>query len=121
MAKNKLSEQELLENYDKISLKKLPEILKKKTFEYRLVKRTNNKLIYSQHNGLGVAIAYEVFKNKIKPLRETKVMWSKRGNIEINPEDFEEYYEVFPTDEDFGKRAWSYGTLETAMKAFNEK
>ena len=92
-------------------IKVLPEKLKKNGFEYRLVKRTDNRAIYSQHEGAGQIVAFETFKiKKGKPHPKAE-------------EDLKNYDEVerFPIDEDFGKTAWTYSNLEDAQKAFDSK
>lgn len=102
-------------------IKKLSEEIKKNGFTYRLVKRNSDKCIYSQHNGLGLIQSYEVFKTKLMDQRKAKERWAKLQNKSFNPEDYEELAEVYPSDTEFGKRAWSYKTLEQAEKAFNSK
>lgn len=105
----------------KENIRKLPDKLKKNGFEYRLVERNEKRAIYSQHAGLSQIIAYEVFNIKIGDLRKAKKRWADIKKINFNPDDYEEFYEIFPSDEDFGKTAWTYPNLELAKKAFASK
>ena len=112
---------DIIKDYASLSLKKLPENIRKNGFDYKLIKRTNEKLIYAQYSKSGICIGYEFFKNKIKPWRKVKEMWAKKQNDKTDFSNEAEYTEVFPGDEDFGKRAWNYKTLEQAMLAFDTK
>jgi len=103
------------------SIRKLPEKVKKNGFEYRLVKRTDERAIYSQHAGLGQVIAYEVFKIKLGDLRKAKKRWADMRKEQFNEADYEEFYEKFPSDEDFGKTAWTYSKLAEAEKTFDSR
>ncbi len=107
--------QELLSNYANLDLLKLPEKIKKREFEYILVERTNDVLMYSQHKG-GIVLGYEVFKNKIRKYREDAI---RRWGINSHSKSLPEYKEVFPHDEEFGKRAWTYPDLQTAKESYN--
>ena len=111
----------MIENYSALSIKKLPFELRKNGFTYRQVKRTEQRFIYSQHSNNGQIIAYEVFLNKLGDLRKAKQRWAKLQNREFNSQDFEEFYEVFPSDEEFGARACTYKSLSEAELAFNLK
>ena len=110
---------EQIENYSLLSLRKLDEKIRKNGFEYCLVKRTPERLMYSQHNELGQIVAYEVFLNKFGDLRRAKQRWAKLQSKKFDPNEYEEFYEIFPSDEEFGKRAFTYSNLEEAEKAFN--
>lgn len=110
-----------LKNYSNMSIRKLSHEIKKNGFIYRLVKRTENKLLYSQENGVGIIQSYEVFTNKLGNLHRAKERWCKLQKKEFKPQDYEEWYEVFPKDEEFGKRAWSYPKLDQALGAFETK
>jgi hypothetical protein len=89
-------------------IKILPEKLKKNGFEYRLIKRISNRAIYSQHEGLGQIVAFEVFKIKTGKPHPKAI------------DDLENYdvVERFPLDEDFGKTAWTYPSIELAQARF---
>lgn len=102
-----------------MSILKLPLEISKKGFIYRQVMRTENRFMYSQSNKLGKIVGYEVFLNKLGDLRKAKERWARLQNKPFDPNDYDEQFEIFPGDEDFGKRAWSYSTLENAMLAFN--
>lgn len=113
--------QDQIDNYTTMSIRKLDPELRKNGFTYRLVKRTDTKLMYSQHTADGKIVAYEVFFNKIGDLRKAKQRWAKLQSKPFNPDEYEEFYEVFPSDEEFGSRAFTYSTLEVAEKAFASK
>lgn len=90
-------------------IKVLKDVVMKNCFEYRLIKRDHNKCIYAQHNKMGDLIAFEYFKTKLnKP--------HPKALEDVNNFDL---VETFPSDEDFGKRAWTYRNIESAMLAFN--
>lgn len=106
---------------DNQSIRLLPIELKKNGFTYKQIERTKDRFMYAQYNKLGRIVGYEVFLNRLRDFRKTKERWAKLQNAPFNPNDFEELYEVFPSDEEFGKRAWTYHTLENAMLAFESK
>ena len=85
-------------------MNKLPDKLRKNGFTYTLVLRKRRSCIYEQEVTENLSY-FEVFTIKIKP-----VMMFKG---KIIPER-----EVFPSNADFGKTAWSCRTLEDAMKRF---
>jgi hypothetical protein len=88
-------------------IKKLPETVKKNGFCYDLIERDENRLIYAQKSH-GLIIAYEVFKTRL-------------SNPHPNAtEDLKNYEKVesFPGNEEFGKRAWTYRTLEEAERRY---
>lgn len=113
--------QDQINNYSTMSIRKLDQELRKNGFNYKLVKRTVTKLMYSQHSADGNIVAYEVFLNKIGDLRKAKQRWAKLQSKDFDPNEYEEFYEVFPSDEEFGSRAFTYSTLEAAEKAFASK
>lgn len=113
--------EEQIKNYENLSIRKLPEEIRKNGYLYRQVKRTITKFLYSQHLPDGSIVAYEVFFNRLGDLRRAKQRWATLQHRESNPEDHEQFYESFPSDEDFGRRAWTYPTLEKAMVAFESK
>ena len=96
---------------NEVRTKKLQEKVKKNGFEYRLVKRTDEKAIYSQHTPLGDLIAYEVFKTRLSKPHPKSVEDLKNFDL----------VEIFPSDEEFGTRAWTYSNLGQAEKAFASK
>ena len=85
----------------------LKEKLRKNTFNYELLLRSDFKALYKQSDG-NIQIGYEVFKIRIRETRfhpiANKVITAK---------------EKFPSNDDFGKTAWSYKRLEDAMKKYN--
>lgn len=103
------------------TVKKLDNEVKKNGFTYRLVKRNDERCIYSQHNAAAKVVGYEMFKIRLGDQRKVKERWAKLQHKAFNPEDYEELFELFPSNEEFGKRAWSYKTLEEAELAFNSK
>lgn len=86
----------------------LPKEIRRKGFIYNLERRGEKSLIYSQTDVEdNYIVAYEVFRIRVdKP----KVVFG----IELGER------EVFPANEDFGKWAWTYPTLERAEKAYRE-
>lgn len=90
-----------------LRIKMLKNEIGKNGYDYILVKRHEKGAIYSQNNGRGNIIAYEVFKHKlVKPHPKS---------IDVNEWD---KVESFPGDEEFGIRAWTYPNLELAEKRF---
>lgn len=112
---------ELIGMYRTLDLLKLPDTVRKNGFIYRLVKRNERKLLYAQYNKLGSIVAYEVFKNHIRPYRSRKEHLSILNQDKKDHSSEPEWYETFPGNEEFGKRAWTYPTLKDAEKAFDEK
>lgn len=84
----------------------IPTTLRKNGFTYVLHRRGNQSFIYEQRVRKKT-IAYEVFVHQITPAKNIlgKILPSK---------------EKFPANEDFGLTAWTYRTLEQAMKKFND-
>lgn len=110
--------QKLINDYATLDLKCLPEKLKKNGYQYELERRVPSKCIYAQWY-TGKIIAYEVFETKIVPYRKKIAVLRKI----IDPKEIEklqEYAEMFPSDEEFGKRAWTYPALEKALKRYEE-
>ena len=92
-------------------IKLLGDIVKKNGFTYKLVQKKDDKCIYSQHNGLGRVVAYEFFKKRLS-------LPHPKSEEDCKNYDF---VEAFPGTEEFGKRAWTYSTLEKAMLAFESQ
>ena len=111
-------QENLIENYDKLDLEPLPTEIRKGGYTYKLIERTPAKCIYAQCNG-DLVVAYEVFKTKIATNREAAIMFAKRSGKVINPLDYKEYKESFPTDEEFGTRAHTYPTLDMAQQHYS--
>ncbi len=88
---------------EEIRVKKLKNQIRKNGFLYTLVERTDEKAIYAQEN-----YAFEVFKVKL----------SKPHPKAQNDLDNYDLVEKFPGDEDFGKSAWTFRTLEAAEKRY---
>jgi len=86
----------------------LPEKIKRKGFIYELEKRGTKALMYRQIDDEdNILVSYEVFKLKVDP---PKLVFG----IQLNER------EVFPSNEDFGKWAWTFSTKERADKRFQE-
>lgn len=89
-------------------IKPLPEILRKNGFTYFLVQRSPQKAIYRQTYE-NVPIAFEVFSIRVRGIQFSHIL-----NKSLPPA------ERFPSNEDFGRTAWSYRTLEDAMRKYEE-
>jgi hypothetical protein len=113
-----VSQRELIKNYSNLDLKILPMDIEKNGFDYRLVVRDDRRLIYSQSLEAKI-IAYEVFKNLISKYREKMIDMKKRTGRPEGAENLPEYREVFPGDEEFGKRAWVYLSLDDAQERYH--
>lgn len=111
-------QQDLFNNYSSLDLEILPKELRKNGFDYKLVKRENNKCIYSQGRGDNV-IGYEVFRTKIMPHKERMIKMKNTMGTKNDTDALKEFKESFPNDEEFGKRAWNYKTLESATKCYD--
>jgi hypothetical protein len=99
------SQQELLNNYSELSLKKLESIIVKNKYTYIQIKRNIDKFIYMKTKN-GKKENFEVFKNKIcKTNSESK-------NFHIF-----EYFEKYETDAD---KIFVFEDLKAAMEKFNE-
>lgn len=111
--------QELINNYSSLDLLVLPEEIKKNGFIYKLIKREPHKCIYVQTKN-GQERTYEVFTTKIVNHRERMIAMKNNLGQNINYEKLNEYKEVFPGDEEFGRRAWNYKLKKDALKAYDE-
>jgi hypothetical protein len=80
--------------------------IRKNGFDYTQILRGGRSLLYEQHVTPRIQ-HYEVFEIRKAPARI------------INGKPYPEK-ERFPGNEDFGKWAWSYTTLERAKKKYNE-
>ncbi|HLN22272.1 MAG TPA: hypothetical protein VK213_14350 [Bacteroidales bacterium] len=90
-------------------MRRLPEEFVRNGFRYNLVRRAENKAIYSQ-TFRNIVVGYEVFKIRIMRARFNKV-------FEVDEPDQERY----PCNEDFGRhKAWSTFTLEEALAWYQE-
>lgn len=111
-----MKQNELLENYKNLDLRKLPEQLTQHGLDFYLVERTESKLIFQQEKP---AASFEVFINKIIPERETAESFAKRYNTPYDATKYQDYKEVYPKNSEFGLRAWSYPRLELAKQKYN--
>jgi len=106
----------------KNSYEKLPLNKSKNGYAYRQIKRNDKAAIYEQSvenevNGeIGTVVGHEVFRIQIsKPCSLVQKHGKKKGQVYNYPAG-----ERFPGNEDFGKWAWAYTTLDQAMVKFNE-
>ena len=95
---------------------KLPEELRKNGFDYELIKRNDNKCLYSQNKGARI-IAYELFKTKLNKTSSKAKLAELSGRI-LDISNMPEFYESFPSNEEFGKRAWTISNLNLALERF---
>ena len=91
-------------------IKRLKPEIKKNGYVYILITRNDEYCIYAQKDN-GIIVAYEVFRTKYSSPHPKML------------EDVQNYdlVESFPSDEEFGKRAWTYKTLKEAELAFASK
>jgi hypothetical protein len=95
---------------EKRTMEKLPEKLKKNGYEYHQLKRSDNAALYGQYIIGGKVIqAYEAFI-----IREQKEGTSTIGGAVVNFVA----KELFPSDEEFGRTAWSFNDLKRAELCF---
>ena len=85
-------------------MRELPQSFKKNGLNYNQCKRTDTVALYSARNNYDEITSYEVFKIKIgKP----------------HPRDNDQSLkERLPSNESFGKTAWSYTSYYTAIDKF---
>jgi hypothetical protein len=89
-------------------IKSLPEVIRKNGFTYFLVQRTLKKAIYRQAYD-NVSIAFEVFEIRVRGVQYSSILGKSLPPAER-----------FPSNEDFGKTAWSFRNLQTAIKKYEE-
>lgn len=102
-------------------VERLANTLRKNGFVYKLVQRTDKHAIYEQfYTAEESAEHWEVFKIRVRPARADAERLCKRHSKPFNPDNYPEYKESFPGDEDFGSTAWCYMKLEKAQRKFME-
>ena len=84
----------------------LPATLHKNSSDYVLITREGRLCLYEQQYGENLKY-FEVFEVKVKPQTVFNGMLFPAR-------------EVFPSDSDFGKTAWTFHSLRDAVKKFNE-
>lgn len=89
-------------------IRPLSETIMKNGFTYKLITRTTEKALYAQYKG-NVLISCEVFQIKVRGTQFSPLL---RKHLEPS--------ERFPGNEDFGKTAWTYQTLEKALLKYYE-
>ena len=87
------------------TMKTLSHKIRKNEYSYSLICRGCRSCLYAQHITPEID-CYEVFLIKVQ---KAKILF---GNV--IPEK-----EVFPSNEDFGKTAWSYSDYNTALNKYN--
>jgi hypothetical protein len=92
----------------KNNFKVLPESLNKNGFCYILLQRGKNKAIYTQHYK-NVLLSHEVFIIRTRGTRFSPLL-----NKTLEPS------ERFPSNDDFGKTAWSIRNYDAAIKKYQE-
>lgn len=86
----------------------LPETKSKNGCYYRLVHRTEKAALYSlRYSPEGPIVGYEVFI--VRFVGESRLPNGAPMAA----------HEKFPSNEDFGKTAWAYTTVKTAMEKFS--
>ena len=88
-------------------MRQLQAQIKKNGYDYYQLKRGLKAFIYSQRIGNGPVVAFEVFR-----LKEHKPYTISGVDIEGG--------EAFPSDEAFGKWAWTYPRIDQALAKFEE-
>lgn len=92
--------EQILNDYEKLTIKKLDENFIRNGYQYALVERTKSKFIFALYDlKFSKVFGYEVFKNKIN--------WTAAG-----------YQEKFPLDGEFGKSAWFYADYAHAKRKY---
>lgn len=104
-----------------MKIRALPEEITKNGFIYRLIERTDKRCLYAQHSKLGRCQGYEVFLTKLGDSNKAAESFARMNNKEPQYTAREDYYEIFPGNEEFGKRAWFYPDLESAKEAYCSK
>lgn len=98
---------------------KLPQTKSKNGYIYTLVTRSDKAALYKLTNEKypeDTSVGYEVFRITVsKPYSLVQKHGNKKGQVYNYPAA-----EKFPSNEDFGKTAWSYMTKATAMVRFDE-
>ncbi len=111
--------EKLLNDYSNLDLQILPPTIRKNGFNYSLLIRNERKCLYVQC-AAGRVKSYEVFKTKIVKHKESVLKLKNYFGIDESPSDMDlkEYRESFPSDTEFGKRAWCFVSLDDAMLAY---
>jgi hypothetical protein len=89
-------------------MKKLKDTVSKNGFIYNCVQRTATKAIYQQTHE-NIQVGFEVFLIRVRGAQFSHLLHKS-----LPPS------EKFPSNEDFGKTAWSYRSLQAAIKKYEE-
>jgi hypothetical protein len=104
---------------EELKTEKLPEIVKGRWGKYYLVKRTDDVAIYSKDFEAANARCFEVFLIKKIDAKKAAESFKKRFGTEYDIDTLPDFREKYPRDEDFGKIAWTYPTLELSKIKFD--
>lgn len=96
-------------------MKKIPETFRRQGYDYKLLIRDGNVVIYEVKRPFGV-VGYDVMVVKIQRPSIFKIKNEDGSITEINYE----VKEKLPNDEQFGKYGWSYNKYDNAVKKFEE-
>jgi len=100
-------------------VEKLPEILKGKHGRYFLCERDNDVAIYSKDFPREDARCFEVFYIRKIDGKKAAESFNKRFGASYDVDAAPDIKEKYPSDEDFGSLAWTYGNFDMAKKKFN--
>ena len=103
-------------------IQKLAKEVKKNGYLYTMIDRTKNAAIYKQtpdKDPDDTSTAYEVFQITITKAYSLTAKPTKTKKTDLHVYNYPAS-EKFPGNEDFGKTAWAYNTLASAMKKFVE-
>lgn len=87
---------------------KLKDTVSKNGFTYKCVQRDQKKALYAQYHD-NTLIGFEVFKIRLRGIQYSYLLRKPLPPAER-----------FPSNEDFGKTAWSFRTLQNALKKYEE-
>lgn len=100
-------------------IEKLQERVRKNGFDYKLVARSDKAAMYEQLEENGEPTDHwEVFNIITTPYRSEMRKFYTRMKREFKEENFAEYKEHFPTDNDFGYTAWTFTDFDEAKEKF---
>ena len=97
---------QILEEYEKHTIKQLPENILKNGVIKTLMHRTKSKMIYECRDKKGI-IFYEVFINFVVPVP-----------LKFWVISLYDYQEIYPDKQDYGYRAWIFYDKTEALRMF---
>ena len=114
------------EGKEGVKIQKLPEIVTHKNGIFELIKRTEKVALYRKTHfkdgGKFYPCSYDYFEVFIIEKMNLKNYYkfiSKKRNINYNLDEIDDFKEKFPSDEDFGKTAWAFRSLEDSNNKFD--